>query len=395
MKKFNILSTLAISLGMLSFTACEDDNDSNPEVLQPKTFELNVPALGENMYDLESTPNIKITYKQPDYGFTAAVTYYAQVSLDDTWEEADEENGIEASYIELDGSSTTCEYEIQPSQVDRFIMEKKGYEDASQIPETGVSLYVRMRATLQSGYECVSNSIPLNVLPYYMPLTQADPEIWYLIGGNVGDGTWTNDGTDNIGTSLVPMCPIDGSNYDAVTGQGSLTYTGYFTTKGGFKIIKTPGSWDYQWGSDGNGGYRQKDATGEGSDITVPSDGYYTIELDTKNNTLNITAADAPARSYNVICIAGAFNDWSVDKTIMEAVNTVAGNNHVWRFELDASNGDTEAKFLADHAWTFNWGANGFPYGFGAQNGDNIPVIAGKYMIVFNDITGYYHFYSK
>lgn len=394
MKKFNILSALAIGLGMLSFTACEDDNDSNPEVLQPKTFELNVPALGENMYDLESTPNIKVTYKQPAYGFTAAVTYYAQVSLDDTWEEADEENGVEATYIELDGSTTTCEYEIQPYQVNRFIIEQNGYADESEIPADGISLYVRIRATLQSGYECISNSISLNVLPYYMPLTQADPEIWYLIGGNVGDGSWTNNGTDNIGTSLVPMCPIDGSNYDAVSGQGPLTYTGYFTAAGGFKIIKTPGKWDYQWGSDGNGGYRQKDASGEGSDITVPADGYYTIELDTKNNTLSVTPAEEPARSYEVMCIAGAFNGWVTDET-MTAVNTAAGNNHVWRFELDASSGDTELKFLANYEWTFNWGATGFPYGFGTGNGANILVVAGEYTIVFNDITGYYHFYSK
>ena len=40
-------------------------------------------------------------------------------------------------------------------------------------------------------------------------------------------------------------------------------------------------------------------------------------------------------------------------------------------------------------------GASTFPYGFGVNGGANIPVVAGKYVAILNDIDGYYHFFSK
>jgi hypothetical protein len=39
-----------------------------------------------------------------------------------------------------------------------------------------------------------------------------------------------------------------------------------------------------------------------------------------------------------------------------------------------------------------NWGATEFPTGIGVQNGSNIPITAGTYVVVFNDITGGYNF---
>lgn len=42
MKKLNILASLFV--GALAFTACEDDNDSNPIIQQPETFTVNTPS---------------------------------------------------------------------------------------------------------------------------------------------------------------------------------------------------------------------------------------------------------------------------------------------------------------------------------------------------------------
>ena len=54
--------------------------------------------------------------------------------------------------------------------------------------------------------------------------------------------------------------------------------------------------------------------------------------------------------------ISGDFNGWGTD-TKMIPVNTVEGVvNHVWKYELDATSGDTTAKFLYA-GWTPNWGA--------------------------------------
>jgi hypothetical protein len=54
-----------------------------------------------------------------------------------------------------------------------------------------------------------------------------------------------------------------------------------------------------------------------------------------------------------------------------------------------------EAKFRQDDAWAINWGAADFPAGVGVQDGPNIPVAAGTYMVIFNRTTGMYSFQTS
>ena len=53
---------------------------------------------------------------------------------------------------------------------------------------------------------------------------------------------------------------------------------------------------------------------------------------------------------------------------------------------------DGEVKFRADDAWDVNWGATEFPSGTGTQDGPNIPVTAGLYLVTFDPATGAYDF---
>lgn len=397
MKKY-ILASLLAGVAFFGFTSCEDDNDSNPTISQPETFVLNTPAYAGNVYDLENSDSLELTYSQPAYGFTAAVSYYTQVSMTDEWKNTETaEDGTEVEldkpkFVELDGYSNKAKTNASAEAIDKAIMKMGGYDTEANIPEN-VELYVRMRATLASGYECYSNVVKLNVKPYYKAITAADPELWYLIGACVGDGSW---GTE-IGTAVYPMSPIEGETYDEVTGQGKLTYTGYFTSDlGGFKIVKTPGEWADQWGGvDGDIAQpKKKDDAGEGGDFKVPSPGYYTITLNTKTNELSIVKAEEASAEYATMCISGGFNGWGTD-TQMTPVDTWDGAKpHIWKYDLTTDT-DTEVKFLVDSSWNPNWGGAGFPYGWGANNGANIPVKAGSYTVIFNDITGYYHFYSK
>ena len=199
----------------------------------------------------------------------------------------------------------------------------------------------------------------------------ANPETWYLVGGCIGDGSWGNSSFDNVGTSLFPLSRISGT---------TISYTGYFTTDG-FKLIKTPGSWSEQWGK-GTNGYVKND--GGSGNITVPAAGYYTVTLNTMTDELTIVAADITPESYEV-GIAGSFNGWS-----FEAMTRCTGNDHLWKTEMTAT-ASVEAKFLID-GWSVNWGATDFPSGIGTQNGPNIPVAKGNYIVIFNDITGAYNF---
>lgn len=397
MKKIFYASLIGVlSLG---FLACEDDNDSNPVVQQPTTFELNTPALSGNVYDLSHTDSISFTYVQPDYGYTAAVNYYAQVSLTDTWENpTDAAEDAAPVFVELDGSVNKAEYKAAANLLNRAIMQMGQYaEDA--VPET-LTLYVRMRAILYSGYECFSNSIQITVAPYYAMLTQAEPELWYLIGDCIGDGSWISNASGSIGVSLVPMSLVPGYEYDSSTGQGLLTYTGFFPGGKGFKLVKTPGAWDDQWGNSGAAGIDNPVKNDDTSrNLQVSSDGYYTITLDTKANVLTIEPAAETPNVYH-IQMQGDFNGWAADVPMTAVNTTTPDNNHVWKYELDATSGDTTAKFKVSAAddgadgWSVNWGAAEFPYGIGTQGGANIPVTAGNYLVIFNDITGYYHFYS-
>jgi hypothetical protein len=62
----------------------------------------------------------------------------------------------------------------------------------------------------------------------------------------------------------------------------------------------------------------------------------------------------------------------------------------LWKLRVVLTDGDL--KFRADDAWTVNWGSNTFPTGTGIQDGANIVVPAGEYVINFNSTTGEYSF---
>lgn len=394
-----IFASLLAGVMALGLTACSDDRDSNPTVQQPESFVLNMPALAGNIYDLENSDSLTFTYTQPAYGYTAAVSYYTQVSLTDEWQnfkvEANGDTTVYTSpkYVELDGFTTKALTNASAADIDKAIMKMGGYGSAEEVPASD-TLYVRMRAKLDAGYECTSNAVRIIVKPYYKALVQAAPELWYMIGGCIGDGTWGS----TIGTSVYPMCPIEGETYDETTGQGPLTFTGYFVTDQGFKIVKVPGEWGVgaQWGCKDGDFYTPylKDDAAEGGNFTAPEDGYYTINLNTKTNTLSLAKAASDPTEYASMYIIGDFDSWAFSDQMSPVDTWTGAKPHVWTFSLSLT-ADTNLKFAANGAWDANWGGSGFPYGWGSQNGANIPVAAGNYTVIFNDITGYYNFYSK
>ena len=202
-------------------------------------------------------------------------------------------------------------------------------------------------------------------------------ETWYLVGGCIGDGSWKNEGVSDVGVSLYPM---------AYVSEGVISYTGYLTTDG-FKLIKTPSSWDDQWGET-EGTYVKND--GGSGNITISADGYYTVTLDYFNDVLTVEAAESDYTTYDQILITGDFDGWGCTN----AMTLCTGSDHLWMYNL-SSDSDTTAKFLTDTTWTTNWGGDTFPSGTGVSNGSNIPVTAGSYVVIFNDIDGGYTFVAE
>ena len=200
-------------------------------------------------------------------------------------------------------------------------------------------------------------------------------ETWYLVGGCIGDGTWTNSSVSDVGVSLYPL---------AYVSDGVLSYTGYFTTDG-FKLIKMPGSWDDQWGY--SDGYVKND--GNSGNITVDTEGYYTVTLDYANDVLTVEAAASDYTEYAQMGMSGDFNSWG-----FQEMESATGSAHLWRYEFE-TNDDGSVKFLTDSSWSVNWGSDTFPSGTGVANGANIPVTAGSYVVIFNDIDGGYTFVEE
>ncbi len=89
---------------------------------------------------------------------------------------------------------------------------------------------------------------------------------------------------------------------------------------------------------------------------------------------------------FDNISIIGQFTNWSADIPL----NTTDGISYTLTAQNFAVAGG--AKFRKDNAWTTNWGSTSFPTGTGTLNGQDIPVPAGTYDVVFNKNSGVYSF---
>jgi len=238
-----------------------------------------------------------------------------------------------------------------------------------------------------------SDIVSLQITPYknpLMPYYEVTPKPYYIIG--LADGNWNNS-VAGLGVSIYPMSVVSGNAYD-VNGNGTFTYTGYFSASRSFKLIRDIGSWDEQWGMTGTA-YKHNDS-GAGN-ISVPADGYYTITLNSIDNTLTVEASSVAPTSYNQIGFIGGFNGWGSDVVMSGSEST---NNHMWYTTLPFADAG-QGKFRADGGWTISWGTpsqtgDGDPAymltGLGVQDGKNIGYEAGTYTLLFNDIDGCYWF---
>ncbi len=380
----------------LMFTACDDDNGSNPTLIQPDGFTLNNPV--NTLVDLaESKGAIPFTWSQPDYGgWPAAVEYQLEISPVDANPEdwkvttaqamADTSGNTIADYAIMSALFTSCKGEISVADLNKELNRICKWEEGN-VPEKQ-TVYVRCSAVTAGAETVYSNIVSLEVNPYFVDLStdaSTDVEIWYLVGAGIGSADWNNDAAAVGSGGLVPMYPVFDTDGSVIPGE--IQYVGYFTADMQFKLIKNPGSWDEQWGM-GDGAYVKND--GGSGNLTVPSEGYYMIHLNTVTDELTIEPYEGTVGVYTQIAMPGDYQGWDTGTNLMSAMSTTV-ENHDWYLK-GVTYEATALKFAADNAWDVNWGAEGFPYGQGVQNGANIPIAAGTYDVYFNDILGTYNF---
>lgn len=405
----------AMLVGIISlFASCSDDNDSNPPLIQPTEFKLNTPEYVNATIDLEHSTGLSLSWSQPKYTADNApinVTYEVQVSPTNSFtvstdEAAADESGEKvADYAALSHTTQECKTSASAEEIDKALVKILKLTEANVPAEQDA--YVRVNAFILEGTNrlnpIASNSVQLKVKPYYVELKDATPIMWYLVGNMFG-GKWAGDkitGTDNLPMFLKPNF-----SYDKKTGTGEIEYTNYFLTgayndkaecaDAGFKILPASFSWDYSMNADGGKAgtivYRG-DTGSDGGHIVAPEAGYYTITINTANNTATMVKyEDEVNKTYGTIQIAGSFNEWA--DTPMLPYNTEGVENHAWYYVMEVPAGETaQFKFKIAGSWDTSWGygkADGDINMFGKceAGGKNLGLAEGKYVISFNDITG-------
>lgn len=403
----------ALLVGIISlFASCSDDNDSNPTLIQPKEFVLNTPAYANATIDLEKSTGLELTWSQPKYTADNApinATYEVQISPTNSFtvstdEAAADESGEKVpDYAVLSNTTQKCNISASAEEMDKALVKILKWTEENVPAEQ--EMYVRVNAYILEGTSrlnpVASNSVKLNVKPYYIELKDAVPTMWYLVGNMFG-AKWAND--KNIGVDALPMFLKPNFSYDKKTGAGEIEYTNYFLTGdyndkaecdgAGFKILPASFNWDYSMNADGatKGTIINRNGGSDGGHIVAPEAGYYTITLNTADNTAKMEKYEGAVNNYGTIQISGSFNDWT--DTAMLPYNTEGVENHAWYYVMDVPAGDTaQFKFKIAGSWETSWGYGAEDgainmYGKCESGGKNIGLAEGKYVISFNDITG-------
>ncbi len=399
MKKILFFAT-AMLCSLCALTACSDDNDSNPVLIQPDGFVLNTPSLAAYTIDLKNS-KIDLTWSQPKYTAENApvnALYQIFVSSTDSYTTSLSEATDEApaDYAVMGETTQKCNITLSGASIMKALMQLNGWtEDA--MPET-VDVYIRVDASVAGRNHVQSNSVKLNFEPYYLELKTADPQFWFLVG-NGAVGNW-NNGADDMGNSTIPLCLKDGAVYNEQTGEGEFTYTGYFNADQ-FKLVLNPGKWAPMWGAsdeglNGNPIYRPTEADTDPACWKPAEAGYYTINFNSTAGTagtkIKVTKYEgATPKKFKTMEFVGDFNNWANEGAEPVHMTANSVNPHVWYCDVTIP-ADGGAKFRTDKDWKDNWGGDAFPYGL--TGGNNIPVKAGKYRVVFNDIDKCYHFFT-
>ena len=403
----------ALLFGIISlFASCSDDNDSNPTLIQPTEFTLNIPEYANSTIDLEHSTGLGLTWSQPKYTADNApinATYEVQVSPTNTFtvstdEAAADESGEKVpDYAALSNTTQKCNVSASAEEIDKALVKILKWTEGN-VPATQ-EVYVRVNAFVQEGTSrlnpIASNSVKLNVNPYYIELKDAVPTMWYLVGNMFG-AKWA--GNKSIGEDALPMFLKPNFSYDKKTGAGEIEYTNYFLTGdyndkaecdgAGFKILPSSFNWDNSMNANGatKGTIINRNGGSDGGHIVAPTAGYYTITINTADNTAKMEKYEGAVNNYGTIQIAGSFNEWG--DTPMLPYNTEGVENHAWYYVMDVAAGETvQFKFKIAGSWDTSWGygaADGAinMYGKCDAGGKNIGLAEGKYVISFNDITG-------
>jgi len=377
MKKINIFASMLLAL--VAFSACSTDRDENP-VLQIPTngsFVLYAPGITANTIDLDNSQSLTFKVDQPNYGYTAHITYMMEFAASEngsswsTWQMTDTSNenplAITVPTSEIAGAITNGLVELGRSE--------------SEFPLTA-KVKARVRAYLNGMEDTTtvySQEVQFTATTSYV-LPPVPALLFYMVGALPG---WSAEG------ALTALFYPEGGDV--------YTYTSKFVdgdNPANLKIWAQEdlGIWanaycvekDKDGTQDETGAIIQADAGA----IKAPTAEYYTFTFDKHHMSYSWTKLEnQEPTEYDMISLIGNWtDDWSAD------VDMVQVTPHNWYVEHTFTHDDVEFKFRANHDWGTNWGAawtvssDNFA-AVGVGGGDNIKCAKGTYRFYINDIT--------
>jgi Secretion system C-terminal sorting domain/Outer membrane protein SusF_SusE len=180
--------------------------------------------------------------------------------------------------------------------------------------------------------------------------------------GSATPGGWDTD------TNLVK----DSGNPDL--------WKGTFTLTDGEAKFRSNDSWAVSWGDTL---FPSGIGIVNGLNIPVVA-GEYLVSFNTATAAYNFLVIG----NYSTVGIIGDATPggWLGDTPMEQDPN----DKSLWKLRVILTDG--ALKFRANNDWAINWGNGSFPTGTGIQDGADIPIPAGEYVIRFNSTTGEYSF---
>ena len=196
MKKLYILASLMI--GAFVFASCEYA-DTDPQYKEPTSFVLNTPAAVNGTYNLESSEYVVLTCSQPDYGYTAGVSYEVQVCLGEEFKGEVSKDNPEGNYITLKTKYDAAKLNVKAVELAVALKDLKMLENPDMTEEDFpffTNAFIRLKASLASnGMGAIeSNVIELpSVKVHLAQIPVTIPENLYFVGSDTGDVRFIRD----------------------------------------------------------------------------------------------------------------------------------------------------------------------------------------------------------
>ena len=370
-------STLAALVGLVAFTACEDDRDSNP-VLNTSgdvTFVLNAPEFAGVDVALGATESVPLTWSQPVlttdnaplgaagvYGFMYEVQLSKDGNFTKTFAEAlaevtDEEGNYTGTPTGHDYTVLPTQYfeskaDLNPEELNRALNEVNVWDQGTELTATDaylrvVALWAKTDGTFQT--LATSNVQKLSLIPSeWIDITETPAAESYL--WMPGNGNGWNHG----------VAPI------LVSSDGEI-YEGYAYMDGQFKFTDDA---DWNHGQLNNGSFS---SWSDNISMEENNDANITFVGDAGMYYIVVNMADMSITATPVTwSIIGGFNNWGGDEFM-----TYDTANHCLSVTVTFDT-DTEWKFRRDSDWAINFGGSLDAL---EQDGANFSASAGTHTI--------------